>query len=274
MSRGQQGDVIDTASGENKNYNALANTSFGKTQGDINNYADTVSAFKANNPYVQGGQAETAENQQIADTADAGARSAGQAIQSAAVRTGQNPAGAIAATEQMQQENERALTGQEAAATDKRLAAGAGYADTAMNATGNIAQAQDTLGNQEGALAQGALGTQEQAAQTPSFMDQLGTGLIQAGVSAAGAYGKAKGCWIAAELWGGWEDPRTITVRRWLFLDFQNSWYGSLILRAYVRWGEGIARAIKTRRRLRWLFQLLFNKALKIATEWQVKRGK
>ena len=109
MSRGQQQNVINQASGENQGYNKMANTSFGAAQTDVGNYDSQLSEYKAANPYVQGGQAQTVENQQMADTAAASAQSAGQAVQSAAVRTGQNPGGAVAATENMQAENERAL---------------------------------------------------------------------------------------------------------------------------------------------------------------------
>jgi hypothetical protein len=187
MSRSQQGQTFNTASGENKSYNNLANTSFANTQGDINNYASAVGGFNAANPYVQGGQAETAENQQIADTGAGMARSAGQALQSQAVRTGQNAGGAIAATEQMEQQNERNLVGQEAGATQQRLAADTGYRTTGLEAGAKIPGMEDQVAQQEAAAAQGALGTQEQAAQTPSFMDELGNGFASNLGKAAGA---------------------------------------------------------------------------------------
>src|SRR5271157_4592718 len=200
MSRGQQGQVFNTAQGENKAYNTEAQTSFNTAQQDITGYGSELAQFKAANPYVQGGQAQTIENQQLSDTAAGGAQAAGQAVQSAAVRTGQNAGGAIAATENMQEGNMRALSGEEAAATQQRLAAGTGYGEAVLGGTAEKQKMQDTLAQQQGAAAQGALGTQEQAANTPSFMDELGQGLIGAGTGFATGFGGAMGkpCWIAA----------------------------------------------------------------------------
>lgn len=207
MSRGQQGQVFSTGQKENATYNADANSSFNNaqsdvnaTQGDVNSYADAVAAFKAANPYGTGGQAETAENQSIADTAAAGSEAAGQALQSQAVRTGQNAGGAIAATEKITEDNDRALMGEEAKATEQRLGENTGYGQAVLQGTGNVEGMQagvegmeDTIADQQAKAAQGALGTEEQAAQTPSFMDELGQGLIQSGVAFAGGYGRGLG---------------------------------------------------------------------------------
>ena len=176
MSRAQQGQVLSTAQGENTTYNQNAQDAFTKAGQDINSYSAAVGKFQAANPYVQGGQAETAENQQTADTAAGMGESAGQAIQSAAVRTGQNPAGAIAATEKMQQQNERSLVGDQAKATESRLASDTGYQAAGLEGLSKVQGMQDTLAQQQAAAAQGALGTEEQAAQTPSFLDELGRG--------------------------------------------------------------------------------------------------
>jgi len=187
MSRGQQGQTFNTASGENKALNTESQTSFDTTNKDIGNYASEVGKFNAANPFVQGGQAQTAENQQLADTAAGLAESTGGALQAAGVRTGQNTGGAIAATENMDIANQRALSGEEAAATEKRLAAGTGYQEAGLEAGAKIPAFQDTVAQQQGQLAQGALDTGEKAAQTPSFMDELGQGIIQTGVAAGKA---------------------------------------------------------------------------------------
>lgn len=186
MSRGQQEAVIKAASGVQKNDTSLANTSFNSAQNDIGEYSNALGAFKAQNPYVQGGAVQTAQNQQIADTAAGQAERAGQAVQSAAVRTGQNPGGAIAATKDMELANERALAGQEAGATEQRAAAGTGYGEAVLAGQEKIPGMEDQIAAQEGGLAQGALNTQEQASQTPSFFDTLGS-------SFAGQLGKTLG---------------------------------------------------------------------------------
>src|SRR5579859_3643355 len=158
MSRSQQTQVFNTARGENAAYNKEAQTSFDTSQRDIGDYASAVGAFRAANPYVQGGQAQTLENQQLSDTAAGQAEAAGQALQSAAVRTGQNPAGAIAATENMQTRNARDLAAEEAAATERRLAAGTGYQEAGLEGIGQTEQMQNRLAEEQGQLAQGALG--------------------------------------------------------------------------------------------------------------------
>lgn len=268
MSRAQQGDVNATAAAENTSYNTNAQDAFKGAQGDVASYADAVGAFKAANPYGQGGPVQTADNQMTADTAAGLAESAGQALQGSAVRTGQNASGAIAATEQMQEANDRALVGQEAAQTKDRAAADTGYRSAVVGDTGNIQAMQDALATQQAGAAQGALGTQEQAAQTPSFLDELGQGLITGAAQVGSAYA-GKPCWIAAELWGGWTDPRTVLVRSWLTHDFGKRWYGQHILGAYTLWGPPLAQAIRTRRRLRRCFQWIFDHALQAATKWQ-----
>lgn len=193
MSRAQQGQVFQQGQDQSKSYNTEAQTSFDTTNKDIGDYSTAVGAFKAGNPYGQGGQAQTLENQQLSDTAAGLASSTGQALQSAAVRNGQNTGGAIAATKEMQAENERALAGQEAGATQQRLAADTGYKATGLEAGAKIPGMQDTVAQQEAQASQGALGSEEQAAQTPSFMDELGQGLITAGTNFAGGFGAGFG---------------------------------------------------------------------------------
>ncbi len=194
MSRGQQGQVFGTANKEANTLNPMANTSFtnaqtdlNTTQQDINSYGDALSAFKAANPYVTGGEFQSATNRELADTAAGQAEAAGQALQGQAVRTGQNAGGAIAATEKMQQENERNLSGQEAAATAERLGAGTGYGEAVLGGTGTkegmqagLAKEQGALGAEEGGLAADNLKIAEGAAQTPSFFDTLGSSFASA----------------------------------------------------------------------------------------------
>lgn len=174
MSRGQQQQVMNTASGENKTLYNEGQTSFDTAGQDINNFSDEVGAFKAQNPYVQGGQAETAENQGLSDVAAGAGTSAGQAIQGAAVRGGQNAGQSIAATKNIQQNNTRALMGAEAGATEQRLGAGTGYNEAVLKGEGETENMQDQLAQQQTAAAQGALGTEEKASETPSFWDEFG----------------------------------------------------------------------------------------------------
>lgn len=193
MSRAQQGETYKTAQEQQADYNQKATGAFDTAQQDVNTYGGAVGKFEAANPYVQGGAFETATNQADADTAAGMAASAGQGIQSAAVRTGQNAGGAIAATEKMQQQNERDLMAQRAKNTEARVAGEAGYGQAVLGARSNQAELQDRLAREQQEASQGNLNVQEEAAKTPSFMDMLGQGIIQAGSNVAGTLaGKIK----------------------------------------------------------------------------------
>jgi len=192
MSRDQQGAVYGQATALGKGYNTNANSSFNTAQQDVGNFASDVGAFKAANPYVQGGQVETAENQQLADTAAAGSQAAGQALQSQSVRTGQNAGGAIAATKSIQEQNARNLEGEQAKATERRIGAGTGYNMDVLGGEEKVEGMENQLAKEQGELGEGALGIEQKAGETPSFWDQLGgsfaSGLGKAaGTAAAGA---------------------------------------------------------------------------------------
>lgn len=262
MSRAQQGAVDTTAAGENSTYNTNATDAFKTAQGDIGSFADEVGAFKASNPYVQGGAVQTADNQQTADTAAGLAQSAGQGIQAAAVRTGQNAAGDIAATQDMQQQNERNLVGQEAGQTAKTAASNAGFQSEVVGDVAKTQAMQDQLAQQQGQLAQGALGTEEEAARQPSFLDELGSSFA---TSLGSTAGKGTGCWVAAEIFGGWDDARTVVVRDWIFGDFRERWYGKVPAWLYLRFGERLAAQIRERGWLRAIVTPVFEAALKAA---------
>lgn len=188
MSRGQQADVIKTASGENQAYNADAQTGYKMAENDISDYGTAVGKFNASNPYVQGGEFQTAENQQLSDTAAGLGESLGQTVQGQAVRTGQNAGGAIAATENMREQNMRDLAGAEAGATERRIAADTGYKEAGLEGISTIEAKRAALASAEAGNAQSALGTQEQAAQTPGFWDQLTSDVIQGGAKVGAAY--------------------------------------------------------------------------------------
>lgn len=80
-----------------------------------------------------------------------------------------------------------------------------------------------------------------------------------------GSQGAKNGCWIAAELYGGWEDPRTIDVRQWIFGDFAKTAIGAIACSLYLRFGERIAEMIRVHRWMRKPFKALFDCALRKA---------
>ena len=274
MSRGQENQAFNTASGQNSQFNQNAQQSYAKAQQGVGAYENQLAKFAADNPYVQGGEYQTAENQVLANTSDAAAQSAGQALQGAAVRTGGNPNAAIAATEAMQQANERNLSGQEAQAQQQRIGQEAQYNQSVLNASEVPAQLESGLSGQQANAGNAALGEQVKAGETPSFMEELGAGMIQAGANFAGGFGQgmAKGCWVAAELYGGWLDDRTILFRTWLAREYARRWYGRLLIRLYARWGERLAARIRRRDwvgiRLRSICERVFGAGLSRARAW------
>lgn len=101
--------------------------------------------------------------------------------------------------------------------------------------------------NQEGLLTAG------------TFIKDLAGAASSASSAANGGGG---GCWIAAAVYGGWEDPRTIDVRRWLNTEFTKSLTGKVVMATYLAIGREVAWFVKRSSLLRKVFKPLFDKAL------------
>ena len=188
MSRSQETAAYNTATANQATNEASAQKSDAATQDDIGTQQSQLAKFAANNPYVEGGQMETVTNRQLAGTADSTAAAARAGNEMLARRTGQNASAGVAAGEAEQEAAQRQLGTQEAGATESRLAAGAKYGSEVLGATGNITAAQQNLASQESNAAAGQMSSAVTAGQTPSFMDELGAGLI----SGASAYAGGK----------------------------------------------------------------------------------
>ena len=76
MSRAQQNAIESTETGNSATSTTAANTSEAAEQQDINTGESNLAKFAANNPYVQGGQADVLATKQLANTADATAAGA------------------------------------------------------------------------------------------------------------------------------------------------------------------------------------------------------
>jgi hypothetical protein len=189
VGRGAEDTANSTAAAQSTGYYDNSQNSYSQAQGaegnfenQLGQYGTDVATFAGSNPYGQGGQDQTATNQQLSNTAGAAAASAGQNLQSQALRTGQNSNADIAATEQMQEQNTRNLGAQEASATQSRIGSQAGYnaqalsaQQGALNEYGQPVSAETSLSGQQGNLNQAALGNQIKAGETPSFEDELGS---------------------------------------------------------------------------------------------------
>lgn len=253
-----------TATGQNQTYYDNSQNSYANAQTDAGDYQKQLSSYAGADPYGTGGAYQTATNQQLSNTAGSAAKSAGEALQSQALRTGGNTSAGIAATEQMEEANERGLGADEAKATQQRIGDQAAYNQSVLNATAVPVGQQTTLAGQQGGLATGAANTAVNAANdAPSFGDELSEGLSK-GLS-TGFGQKIPLCWIAAELWNGWSDPRTMAVREWLMGDYAHTAIGRVVVSLYRRFGERTAKMIHKHSSLRALFLPIFNLALKKA---------
>lgn len=94
-----------------------------------------------------------------------------------------------------------------------------------------------------------------------------GLGAFTGGIGTAGA-GKVMGCWVAAELFGGWHNPKTVLVREWLNTEFNKTFPGNIIVHAYRKTGKFLAEQIRKFPVLRSVFQPLFSVALDKALVW------
>lgn len=78
--------------------------------------------------------------------------------------------------------------------------------------------------------------------------------LIAAGGKAAGAAaGGAAACWVAAELFGGWYEPRTVMARRYV-MNQAPEWFRNF----YINNGEAIAKFISNKPILKIILKPLF----------------
>lgn len=270
MTKSQSNKAFKTASTQQADTSANAQSSYDAAQGDIGDFKSALAKFSSENPYVTGGAYDTAVNRTLSDTAAAGSQAADQAIQAAAVRSGQNPAAAIAAGEQVREQNTRAQMDEGAKAEQARIAGLSGYNQTALQATAEPATMEQQLMASQLGAANSALSAETEASKTPSFWQELGQGVINAGSSFAGGMGAGMAkCWIAARLYGGWFSPKTVLVRAWLIEVFAQTWHGALVMMLYGMIGQRVAdRWMPRSRVLTWAMRKLFDAAVARSEMW------
>ena len=284
MSRGQESQVLSTAEQQNQQFNTNAQTSYNQAQTGVTDYQNQLSQYAAANPYNAGGEFQTSQNKVLANTSDAAAVAAGQTMQGQAVRTGQNAGSAIAATQTDEQANERNLSADQATQNAARISNQAGYNDQTLKASEVPATLETALSGQQSGAGNTSLETGQKAAEDPSFLDTLGSSFAKGlGGSVGGAVGAGlktavSGCWIAARLWGGWNEPRTVLMRLWLALHLSRTWYGRPLVAAYSRWGERVAdrwmpQANPGGRVLTLILRMIFEASLGRAEIWSIRRA-
>jgi hypothetical protein len=190
VSRPQQGQVFKTATTENDTNEQTAQQAEQQQQKGVNNYQSAISQYASKNPYVQGGQAQTAQNQVTSNTSDAAAAALKANLQQQAQRTGQNPNAANATAASGAEAIARNLDAQQGADTAARIGSEAGYNKDVLGATGQVPGMEGQIASEAGGQANTQLGTAEQAANQPSFADMLTSGLLSAGGQFAGGLAK------------------------------------------------------------------------------------
>lgn len=108
-------------------------------------------------------------------------------------------------------------------------------------------------------------GTGVTAAKEATWQNVTGvlSALSGAGQAAATAFGKK--CWVAAAIYGGWNDPRTNLVRSYIFGEFSETWYGSALAWLYSKVGERVSKVPILVRALTPVFNAALRKAQKSA---------
>jgi hypothetical protein len=161
-----------------------------------------------------------------------------------------------------------ALQGQNAQAVGLYDKATSDLANSGTGAQSAALTGQGTVAGNNASL----YGTASQQVQSPWATALSGVAGLAGGAGSILTGINGKPCWIAAELYGGWFEPRTVLIREWLCLEFAKSWIGDKILKLYVKYGERIAARIKVSPALRSIFTPIFNLALKHARAWKAAK--
>lgn len=137
------------------------------------------------------------------------------------------------------------------------------YGINANQVLGALGAENSSLGEQTGA--NNSLTQAGQSGWLQNTLGVIGTLGSLGGSGGIGTLPGLRGCWVAAELYGGWDDPRVFLIRNWLHEEFSKSCMARLAVSLYMRFGEGIAERIKHSLMLRKIMRFLFDRALKRA---------
>jgi len=131
--------------------------------------------------------------------------------------------------------------------------------------SGNAATQTGTQGV-AGSAASSALGSYIQGSNAPGVLSGVAglAGGMLGGTVPALINNAGKGCWIAEAVYGK-TDFRVPIIRQYLNTYFRESWTGDVVMRTYLRFGQTIARYVKTRKSLRDLLRPLFDLAFRKA---------
>lgn len=190
MGRTDEKAVRGTAASQNATNFGNAQSAFSGAQTDIGDYQNSLAKFVSGNPYQKGGEFDNTINTGLANASDAGSNSLKGALQSQALRTGQNSAADAATAAEGARQNTRDLSTALSGAQQQRIQSEAGYNQTGLQATAEPIAAQSSLYGTATGGANSALSTQAGASKTPGFWDMLGdTFAVDAANAATGGKG-------------------------------------------------------------------------------------
>lgn len=177
MSRGQSTTAFNTSTANSGTDQGNAESSFGGATNSIADYNNQLAKYVSGNPYTAGGEYDQTINTGLANTSDAGSNSLKGSLQSQVLRTGENSAADAATAASGAQQNTRDLSSALASAQQQRIGSEASYNQSALGASAEPISAESGLYGTSVGGANSAENTAAEAAKTPGFWDQVGSGL-------------------------------------------------------------------------------------------------
>ena len=271
MGRSESHQVTEQSLAQSQQDQNNAQTALGQTNSAVTGYNNNLNNFLKFGRQVYGTNGEYMRDQNTLanETASAGATATGGDLALNNMRTGENTAGyattEAAAKNQASQNVENDL----AQADANRLQQLTAVNQYGVQASALPAEVYSSLYGSSLSGTSGQSSAAANAAKTPGFWDSFLPAIAQgAGEAFQGAGTAAVACWIAAALYGGWDDPRTILVRAWLNTEFNKTWFGRLAMLVYLRYGQSVAASLPRRPRLNRLLRWVFDRALSRARRW------
>jgi hypothetical protein len=256
------------------------NTDFGEFEGATQNLMSVLQPIVNAGPGQYGySAAQDAAIRGSAMTSDAAAAANSEAAVNAQITASNGGAALMPTGAQEQLTEEGDVAAAQKTATDQNAITQAGYAqgttnyDTALSGEESVLSLENPnnfagSATSGGNAATGAVNAATTAAaDSDSWTQMVGSAL--GGVTGALTAKSIAPCYVAAELYGGWGDPRTQSIRRWLLLEFSKTFYGELLVGFYIQYGEKFAKYIQTHSHARSLTQKVFDRALKSAEKWE-----
>lgn len=169
--------------------------------------------------------------------------------QLAAEGGGNIPGGTTGAQEQLKEEVATSAAAQ--LSSEQEQITQADYATGQQNFAQATAAEENTSGQYNPTSFESNATTAGSAAETTAAaIVNENNSWMNAALGAAGSIGSAAvtqvgenwgTCWVAAEIFGGWLDPRTVKVRRWVKVESQKTLRGRIAASLYRRYGERLA---------------------------------